>query len=127
MTSSIDIRRLVFEHATVGAVSWVAASVYGGSPAHGGMASTFYRAFFSPAHVGSRLAGTSAMADTAFAMSVYAEPFVAVARVASYAAVPAIIIGGSAFIAHKVHTDPSWQSRARDLGKTIDLSPHVSG
>ena len=123
----MDLQRLLLEHATIGAISWVSASVYGGAPAHGGMASTLYRAFLSPAHLGSRLAGTSAMADTAYAMSVYAEPFVAVARFASYAAVPVVIVGGSALIAYKVHTDPSWQSRARDLGRTIDLSPHVSG
>ena len=124
---TIDYRRFLIEHAAASSLVWVAASAYGGSPAHGGIASTMYRAFFSPAHVGSATAGTSAMADTIYAMSVYAEPFVAAGRLLSYAAVPAIIVGGSAFIAHKVQTDPSWQARARDLGRTIDLSPHVSG
>ena len=123
----MDIQRVVFEHAMLGATSWVAASVYGGAPAHGGVASTIYRAFLSPAHVGSATAGTSALADTVYAMSVYAEPFAVAARFLSLASVPVVIVGGSALIAHKIRTDPSWQSRAQKLGQGMDFSPHISG
>ncbi len=123
----MDLARVVFEHAVGSAVAWTAASAYGGSPAHGGIASTAYRALFSSAHVGSATAGTNALADTVYAMSVYAEPFAVAARFAAVASVPVVIVGGSAFIAHKIQTDPSWQSRARDLGRKMDFSPHISG
>ena len=50
-------------------------------------------------------------------------------HVASVLATPvglgaAAIVGGSAYIAHKIHTDPSWQRRAQQLGSGMDFSSH---
>ncbi len=36
------------------------------------------------------------------------------------------VVGGSAYVAHKIHTDPSWQSRAQELGSGMDFSSHFS-
>ncbi len=36
----------------------------------------------------------------------------------------AAIVGGSAYIAYKIHTDPSWQRRAQSLGSGMDFSAH---
>ena len=92
-------------------------------PGHAGL---LWATFFSSAEVGAAGASTSAFADTMFALSVYSEPVVAAANVASVLAVPAIIIGGSAYIAHKINTDPAWQRRAQQLGSGMDFSAHFA-
>lgn len=90
-------------------------------PGHLGMVGA---SFFSSAEVGAVGMSTNAFADTMFALSVYSEPLVAAANVAAVLAVPAIIVGGSAYIAHKINTDSAWQKRAQQLGSGMDFSSH---
>lgn len=50
-------------------------------------------------------------------------------RVAQVLATPvglgaAVILGGTAYVAHKIHTDPDWQRRAQRLGSGMDFSSH---
>ena len=125
-----DLVETGVSHTAWGFASWsIAYAITGSNPGPGHLG-TLYRAFFSRAHLGASYAGTNAFADTMFAIKVYSEPFVAVARfttnVAGYLAVPAVIVGGSAYIAHKIHTDPSWQKRAQELGSGMDFSSHFA-
>ncbi len=85
-------------HAGITAGTVIGVYAYTGLYSGPGLASTMYMAFFSTAEVGAAGAGSVALADTAFAMSVYAEPFIAVARFVAPVAVPAaIIVGAMAF------------------------------
>jgi len=85
-------------HAGITAGTVIGVYAYTGLYSGPGLAGTLYAAFFSTAEVGATGAGSVALADTAFAMSVYAEPFVAVARFVAPVAVPAaILVGAMAF------------------------------
>ncbi len=81
-------------HAGIAAGTAIGVYAYTGLYAGPGHMGILYRAFFSPVSVGARGAGTVALADTAFAASVYAEPFLAtgriVARVVPWLVVPAM-------------------------------------
>ena len=67
-------------HAGIAAGTAIGVYAYTGMYAGPGHMGILYHAFFSPAAVGARGAGTVALADTVYAGSVYAEPFIAVAR-----------------------------------------------
>ncbi len=69
-------------HAGISAGVAIGVYAYTGLYAGPGHMGILYRAFFSPVSVGARGASTVAMADTAYAASVYAEPFIAATRFA---------------------------------------------
>ncbi len=75
-------------HAAVAAGTVIGVYAYTGLYAGPGIAGTIYMAMFSSAEVGAAGAGSVALADTVYAMSVYAEPFVAAARFVAPAVVP---------------------------------------
>ena len=105
-------------HCAVSAGSYAAVYAYTGLYAGPGHAGILWHAFFSTARVGSTvggLTGVVALEETAFAMSVYAEPFVAFARFVAPVVVPLV----AATVFHHTVT-----SASRSLGLyEADMSP----
>ena len=90
-------------HAGIAAGTAIGVYVYTGMYAGPGHMGILYHAFFSPAAVGARGAGTVALADTVYAGSVYAEPFVAAARFAARWSLPVFAVYGF----YTAATDPT--------------------
>jgi hypothetical protein len=75
-------------HTGVVAGAYVGVYVLTGAYAGPGHAGLIYAAMFSTAEVGAAGAGSVALTDTVYAMSVYAEPLVAIARFVAPVVVP---------------------------------------
>ncbi len=125
-----DLAETAVSHAAWGFASWSLAYALTGSNPGPGHLGTLYRAFLSRAHLGAAYAGTNAFDDTMFALRTYARPITVpigyVAPALPLLAGAAVVLGGSAYIAHKIQTDPSWQSRAQELGRNMDFSFHFA-
>ncbi len=111
-------------HASIAAGTLIGVYAYTGAYAGPGMVGTVYAAMFSTAEVGAAGAGSVALTDTIYAMSVYAEPFVAVARVLGPVAAAVTVVAATAYISHKIvtteQTDP-WHGMLQSLGRNISM------
>lgn len=96
-----DVAETALSHVVYGGLVWAGASAVAGVSAGPGHLGILYRAFLSPAHIGASYAGSSALADTMYAMSVYAEPFVAAARVV----VPTLAVAALVVVESKVQSE----------------------
>jgi len=90
-------------HAGITAGAVIGVYAYTGLYAGPGTAGTIYAAFFSTAEAGAAGASTVALSDTIYAMSVYAEPFVAVGGFIVRWSLPTFALYGF----YKAATDPS--------------------
>ncbi len=112
-------------HAGIAAGTLIGVYAYTGAYAGPGMVGTVYAAMFSTAEVGAVGAGSVALTDTIYAMSVYAEPFVAVGRVFGPVAAAVTVVAAGVYIGHKIVTteqsDP-WHGMLQSLGRSISMS-----
>lgn len=111
-------------HGAIGMGTAVGVGLYTGAWAGPGTLGTIAYALFDTAPLGA--SGVVAFEETMFALSVYAEPFVAVGNVVAPLVAPLALIAGTAYVAHKIQTDPSWQSKAQKLGSGMDFSSHFA-
>ena len=111
-------------HAGIGAGTVIGVYAYTGLYAGPGHAGIIYHAFFSRAVVGSTvggLEGSVALADTMYAMSVYAQPFVAAAR---FIGSTALVVGMSTLARGDVATRQSTVHRTEQSGIQLTTLAH---
>ena len=112
-------------HAGIAAGTLIGVYAYTGLYAGPGHAGMIYMAFFSTAEVGAAGAGSVALTDTMYAMSVYAEPFVAAARFVAPIFAAMVVVAATAYVSHKVVTatpsDPYWDM-LQSIGRNISMS-----
>ncbi len=112
-------------HMGIAAGTLIGVYAYTGAYAGPGVAGTVYAAMFSTAEVGAAGAGSVALTDTVYAMSVYAEPFVAVARYVAPVAAAVVAVAATAYVGHQVMTatpSDSYWDMLQSIGRNISIS-----
>ncbi len=124
-TDSHDVFETAISHTLWGGAvtgtAWALSGSYPG-PGHVG---TLYRAFFSPAHVGSVAMGTNAFDDTMFALRVYSEPLRAAVRFSAPVLIPTLMLG-SVYGLGKLHQHRKSQRSDLQYDPSIDYSQYLS-
>ena len=112
-------------HVGIAAGTVIGVYAYTGLYAGPGMAGTVYAAMFSTAEVGAAGAGSVALTDTMYAMSVYAEPFIAVGRFIAPVAAAMVVVAATVYVSHKIVTatpSDSYWDMLQSIGSNISMS-----